>query len=88
MTRLVVKCTWGVEREETLVQAFTVAATAAASGIEVSMWLTGVSIKIPTYISLAVILSILAISVIASLIVTANRPAKLEIDEHGVHVKE
>ena len=55
---------------------------------DVSMWLTGVSIKIPTYISLAVILSILAISVIASLIVTANRPAKLEIDEHGLHVKE
>ena len=55
---------------------------------DVSMWLTGVSVKIPTYISLAVILSILAISVIASLIVTANRPAKLEIDEHGVHVKE
>ena len=41
MTRLVVKCTWGVEREETLVQAFTVAAAAAASGIDVSMWLTG-----------------------------------------------
>ena len=41
MARLVVKCTWGVERAETLVQAFTVAATAAASGIEVSMWLTG-----------------------------------------------
>ena len=55
---------------------------------DVSLWLTGVSVKIPTYISLAVILSILAISVIASLIVTANRPAKLEIDEHGVHVKE
>lgn len=41
MTRLVVKCTWGVERAETLVQAFTVAATAAASGVSVSMWLTG-----------------------------------------------
>jgi len=41
MNRLVVKCTWGVERAETLVQAFTVAATAAASGVEVSMWLTG-----------------------------------------------
>jgi len=41
MPRLVVKCTWGVEREETLIQAFTVAATAAASGIDVSMWLTG-----------------------------------------------
>ena len=41
MARLVVKCTLGVEREETLIQAFTVAATAAASGIDVSMWLTG-----------------------------------------------
>lgn len=41
MKRLVVKCTWGIEREEALLQAFTVAATAAASGIEVSMWLTG-----------------------------------------------
>ncbi len=41
MARLIVKCTWGIEREEALVQAFTVAATAAASGIEVSMWLTG-----------------------------------------------
>ncbi len=41
MARLVVKCTWGIDREETLVQAFTVAATAAASGIDVSMWLTG-----------------------------------------------
>lgn len=41
MARLVVKCTWGSERPETLVQAFTVAATAAASGVEVSLWLTG-----------------------------------------------
>ncbi len=41
MARLVVKCTWGVERPEALVQAFTVAATAAASGVEVSLWLTG-----------------------------------------------
>lgn len=41
MSRLVVKCTWGIERDEALLQAFTVAATAAASGIEVSMWLTG-----------------------------------------------
>jgi tellurite resistance protein TerC len=55
---------------------------------DVSLWLTGVSVKIPTFISLGVILSILAISVIASLIVTANRPAKLEVDEHGVHVRE
>jgi predicted peroxiredoxin len=38
---LVVKCTWGTERPETLVQAFTVAATAAASGVDVSLWLTG-----------------------------------------------
>jgi DNA gyrase subunit A len=38
---LVVKCTWGVERPEALFQAFTVAATAAASGNEVSLWLTG-----------------------------------------------
>nr|WP_255633337.1 DsrE family protein [Demequina sp. TTPB684] len=38
---MVVKCTWGAERPETLLQAFTVAATAAASGVEVSLWLTG-----------------------------------------------
>jgi tellurite resistance protein TerC len=55
---------------------------------DVSLWITGVSVKIPTYISLAVILSVLAISVVASLIVTARRPQKLEVDEHGVHVKE
>lgn len=41
MARLVVKCTWGLERPETLFQAFTVAATAATSGTEVSLWLTG-----------------------------------------------
>ncbi|WP_291378415.1 DsrE family protein [Demequina sp.] len=41
MPRLVVKCTWGAERPETLLQAFTVAATAAASGVDVSLWLTG-----------------------------------------------
>lgn len=41
MGRLVVKCTWGRERPEALMQAFTVAATAAASGVEVSLWLTG-----------------------------------------------
>jgi len=41
MRRLVVKCTWGLERPETLFQAFTVAATAAASGAHVSLWLTG-----------------------------------------------
>lgn len=40
MKRLAVKVTWGPERAETLVQAFTVAATAAASGVEVSVWLT------------------------------------------------
>ncbi len=41
MRRLVVKCTWGADRPETLLQAFTVAATAAASGVSVSLWLTG-----------------------------------------------
>lgn len=41
MPALVVKATWGAERPEALVQAFTVAATGAASGLEVSVWLTG-----------------------------------------------
>ncbi len=41
MPAVVIKCTWGLERPETLFQAFTVAATAAASGNEVSLWLTG-----------------------------------------------
>lgn len=41
MPSLVVKCTWGPERPEALMQAFTVAATAAASGMPVSVWLTG-----------------------------------------------
>jgi predicted peroxiredoxin len=41
VSRLVVKCTWGLERPETLFQAFTVAATAATSGHSVSLWLTG-----------------------------------------------
>lgn len=41
MASLVVKCTWGAERPETLVQAFTVAATAASAGVPVSLWLTG-----------------------------------------------
>lgn len=41
MSRLVVKCTAGLERREALFQAFTVAATAVASGVEVSLWLTG-----------------------------------------------
>ena len=41
MARLVIKCTWGDERPETLFQAFTVAATAASSGHQVSLWLTG-----------------------------------------------
>jgi predicted peroxiredoxin len=39
--RLVIKATCGVESLERLNQAFTVAATAAASGVEVSLWLTG-----------------------------------------------
>ncbi|GAB3075029.1 DsrE family protein [Intrasporangium mesophilum] len=38
---LVVKVTSGIESPERLSQAFTVAATAAASGVDVSLWLTG-----------------------------------------------
>ena len=41
MASLVVKCTWGSERPEALLQAFTVAATAASSGVDVQLWLTG-----------------------------------------------
>jgi predicted peroxiredoxin len=42
MTRsLVVKITTGAEAPERLAQAFTVAATAVASGVDVSLWLTG-----------------------------------------------
>lgn len=40
-TRLVVKATCGAESPERLNQALTVAATAAASGVAVSLWLTG-----------------------------------------------
>jgi predicted peroxiredoxin len=40
---LVVKVTAGTEAPERLSQAFTVAATAVASGIDVSLWLTGES---------------------------------------------
>jgi predicted peroxiredoxin len=39
--RLVVKVTCGTERPEPANQAFTVAATAVASGARVSVWLTG-----------------------------------------------
>ena len=38
---LVVKCTSGAEAPERCNQAFTVAAIAAASGVAVSLWLTG-----------------------------------------------
>ena len=38
---LVVKVTAGTEAPERLSQAFTVAATAVASGVPVSLWLTG-----------------------------------------------
>lgn len=38
---LVIKCTAGVEAPERCSQAFTVAATAIASGADVSLWLTG-----------------------------------------------
>jgi predicted peroxiredoxin len=40
---LVIKLTAGVESPEKLSQAFTVAATAVASGVGVSLWLTGES---------------------------------------------
>jgi predicted peroxiredoxin len=40
---LVIKLTSGVESPEKLSQAFTVAATAVASGVRVSLWLTGES---------------------------------------------
>jgi predicted peroxiredoxin len=38
---LVVKCTTGAEAPERCAQAFTVAATAASTGVAVSLWLTG-----------------------------------------------
>jgi predicted peroxiredoxin len=42
MTRsLIVKVTVGTDAPERCAQAFTVAATAAASGVDVSLWLTG-----------------------------------------------
>lgn len=40
-TRLVVKVTCGTEGLERLNQSFSVAATALASGLDVSLWLTG-----------------------------------------------
>jgi predicted peroxiredoxin len=43
MRSLVVKCTAGADDPERCSQAFTVAATALASGAEVSLWLTGES---------------------------------------------
>ncbi len=42
-TRLVVKATSGTDSPERCAQAFTVAAVAVASGVEVSLWLTGES---------------------------------------------
>ena len=41
---LVVKVTCGAEAPERLSQAFTVAATAVAAGVETSVWLTGDSV--------------------------------------------
>ena len=41
--QLIIKLTSGVESPEKLSQAFTVAATALASGADVSLWLTGES---------------------------------------------
>ena len=42
-SRLIVKVTSGTDAPERCSQAFTVAATAAAAGIDVSLWLTGES---------------------------------------------
>jgi predicted peroxiredoxin len=42
--RLIIKLTSGIESPEKLSQAFTVAATAVASGARVSLWLTGESV--------------------------------------------
>lgn len=39
--RLVIKATCGAEAPERISQALTVAATAVASGVELSLWLTG-----------------------------------------------
>jgi predicted peroxiredoxin len=41
--QLIIKLTTGIESPERLSQAFTVAATALASGAQVSLWLTGES---------------------------------------------
>lgn len=41
MRTLVIKCTAGADEPERANQAFTVAASAAAAGAEVSLWLTG-----------------------------------------------
>ncbi len=45
---LVVKCTSGAEAPERCAQAFTVAATAIAAGVDVSLWLTGESVWFAT----------------------------------------
>jgi predicted peroxiredoxin len=42
-TKLIIKLTAGADAPERCSQAFTVAATALASGVEVSLWLTGES---------------------------------------------
>ena len=41
MSTLVIKCTAGADDAERCHQAFNVAATAVAAGVEVSLWLTG-----------------------------------------------
>ena len=43
MSRLVVKVTAGADAPERCAQAFTVATTALAAGVDVSLWLTGES---------------------------------------------
>lgn len=41
MSRLIVKCTSGLESPERANQALNVSATAVAAGVDVSLWLTG-----------------------------------------------
>ena len=43
---LVIKCTAGPEALERMAQALTVAATAASSGVPVSLWLTGDAVRL------------------------------------------
>jgi tellurite resistance protein TerC len=52
---------------------------------DVSRWILGESIKIPTALSLGVIVGILTISVVASLIKTAKQPTHSSNEKSGAH---